>query len=79
MIVYVENSKTLQKGNLGTSKRVIKVARYKIERQKLIIFLYISTKHMKIKMKNTIPQGNHQQNQKATWEKGENICKLFIC
>lgn len=32
---------------------------------------------MKIKIKNTIPQGNHQQNENKTWEKGEKYLQII--
>ena len=54
IIIYVESPKESTTKPPGTNKFCSRIARYKINRQKSIIFLYISNEQLEFEIKNTI-------------------------
>ena len=55
MILYVENPKEYIKNLLELINEFIKIAGYKINRQKSVIFLYIFNEQPKNEIKKAIP------------------------
>lgn len=55
MTTYAENSKEFTKALLELINEFSKVTGYKLNIQKLIIYLYTSNGHMKTKIKDTMP------------------------
>jgi len=55
MILYIENPKDSTRKLLELINEFGKVAGYKINTQKSLVFLYIKSKNLKRKIKETIP------------------------
>ena len=55
MILYIENPKDATRKLLELINEFGKVAGYKINTQKSLVFLYIKSKNLKRKIKETIP------------------------
>ena len=55
MILYIENPKDTTRKSPELINEICKVAGYKINTQKFLVFLYTSNKKSKRKIKETIP------------------------